>query len=375
MMHFQAWLEGTLCLASAIYLLPILLAQKALAAYNAGQPLQTVRWARRALACPSALTVRVSAHHAAGLGMSELGRLSEAETHYQQAYQLAVSRNRSDLAARSLVLLGTMQANRGDIEEALATARQAAEWSISARRDALVLQSDWLRVLGHWDAALLALQEARVTPPLPGPLFERRSQGILSLGLAWTEAATAQARGDGAAAARAWDHLGEARDVFAGDRKLTLWCEATASWLLALRGQGVEAARIMAQARADLTGFAESRATQMNCLSMLGRAAYLLGDAAEGIRLWSEFLGQKPTLPSQTRGLYYLGECQWQSGQSEAAENTFRQTLFLGIDTYYTQCARHRLGEMGISEETPKETPAVPPRPDSVWPPPPSYFP
>lgn len=372
-MHLTVWLQAALCLLIAVYLCPILLAQKALAAYNAGQPLQTVRWAQWALAWPSALTVRVSAHHATGLGLSEMGRYAEAEAHYQQAYQLASSRKRSDLAARSLVLLGTMQANRGDIEEALTTARQAAEWNVSARREALVLQSDRLRVLGQWDAALLALQEARMTPPLPGPVFERRSQGTLSLGLAWTEAATAQARGDVAAAARAWGHLAEARAIFAGDKKLTLWCEATGSWLLALRGQNAEAAHVMAQARADLAGFGESRGTQMNCLSMLGRTAYLLGDSAEGTRLWSEFLAQKPTLPSQTRGLYYLGECQWQAGEIGAAERSFRQTLSLGLDTYYARRAQHRLSEMAV-EVTEKAPPPVPPRPASVWPPPPSYF-
>ena len=366
-MHLN-WFLLAILLGVGLAQIPVLMTKKALGFYNTGRPDLCVTWARRALAWPAALPIRVSARHAVGLGLSEQNRLAEAEAEYRQAYQLSSRRPGSDLAARSLTLLATSQANQGQMEEALAFVRQVASWSPAGRRDALVASADWLRVLGRWDEALEALHAARQAPPLPMPNFEMRSQGIVALGLAWTEASASQARGDRAAADRAWAWLEQAQRAFPGDKKLQLWCDATAAWLLALRGQPADAARVSAQTRAGLAEFAQSRGTQQNGLSMLGRAAYLIGDYAEGKRLWTEFLDTRPTRPSETRGLYYLGECLRLSGEGGAAERAYRQAVSLGVETYYVRCAEGRLTELGLPAE-PRPQKPVPP--ETVWPPPP----
>ncbi len=366
------WLLDSLLLALFLGVglaqVPILLTKKALGFYNTGQPDLCVVWARRALAWPAARPIRVSALHAAGLGLSEQNRLVEAEAEYRKAYQLSAQQPGSDLAARSLTLLAMSQANQGQVEEALASVRQVASWSPTVRRDALVGSADWLRMLGRWDEALEALHAARQTPPLPTPTFEMRSQGIVSLGVAWTEAAAAQARGDRVAADRAWAWLEQAQRAFGGDKKLLLWCDATAAWIMALRGQTDDARRILAQTRAALPEFAQSRGTQQNSLSMLGRAALLTGDYAEGKRLWMEFLDTRPTRPSETRGLYYLGECLRLSGEVEPAERAYRRAVSLGVETYYVRCAEGQLAEMGLF---PEPRPERPEPPVTVWPPPP----
>ena len=366
-MHLN-WFLLAILLGVGLAQIPVLMTKKALGFYNTGRPDLCVTWARRALAWPAALPIRVSARHAVGLGLSEQNRLAEAEAEYRQAYQLSSRRPGSDLAARSLTLLATSQASQGQTEEALAAVRQVASWSPAARRDALVASADWLRVLGRWDEALEALHAARQAPPLPMPTFEMRSQGIVALGLAWTEASASQARGDRVAADRAWAWLEQAQRAFPGDKKLLLWCDATAAWLLALRGQPADAARVLAQTRAGLAEFAQSRGTQQNGLSMLGRAAYLIGDYAEGKRLWTEFLDTRPTRPSETRGLYYLGECLRLSGEGGAAERAYRQAVSLGVETYYVRCAEGRLAELGLPAEPRPQKPAPP---ETVWPPPP----
>ena len=362
------WFILAVLAMTGLILIPNLLTQKALGFYNTGRPDLCVAWARRALACPAALPVKVSALHAVGLGLSEQNRLAEAEAEYRQAYQLSARQPGSDLAARSLVLLATAQANQGQTEEAVAAARQVASWSAAGRRDALVASADWLRVLGHWDEALEALHAARQAPPLAMPNFEMRSQGIVALGLAWTEAAASQARSDRAAADRAWAWLEQAQRAFPGDKKLQLWCDATAAWILALRGQPADAGRVLAETRAGLTEFAQSRGTQQNGLSMLGRAAYSMGDHTEGRRLWTAFLDTRPTRPSETRGLYYLGECLRLSGEGGAAERAYRQAVSLGVETYYVRCAEGRLAEMGLA---PEPRPSRPVPLETVWPPPP----
>jgi tetratricopeptide (TPR) repeat protein len=317
-----------------------------LSSFNAGRPDETIRHAEEAIAGGAKDMALSIAHRMAGAACSTLGRLDEAEEHGNVA--LAMARAKGDQAreAECLVQLANYQKLRGRFSEAYEASTSAAKLSPEAPRQAFMVQADILRAWGRFDEALDALRQARQTTPHGTPAGERRSQAICCLSIAWLEAHMGRTED-------AWQHLSEAVTELGSDFKLGLWCDATAAWVFALRGDVDRSAQIAGEVEARLPELAQDRRAQLNALIHLARAAFARGDYAEGVGCWERALELNPDPIERVSVLYYLGECHEHLHDSRAAEAAYREAIAMEIDSHNAQLARQRLAELSRSGHGP----------------------
>lgn len=314
----------------------------ALSSYNAGRPDVAIQWAEEAIALKPEPLLRMLAHSTAGLAYSTQGNLETAENHRQQAFLLAAAAGNQDNAARFLVQLADVQMKRGKLVQAAEACEQAAGMSFQARRHARMVQAECLRLWGRLEEARETLEHARRAPGLPVPSAERRAQAVLSLGLAWVTAEENQPE-------TALSHLQQAAAELQQDEKLSLPCEATAAWVLALLNRREEVEQKVAQVEARLPQFVHDRATQGLCCGMLARAIFELKDFERSKGYWERYLSLKPDPAFEPIGLYYLGECHRHLGNVAAAQAKFQQAVNAGIDTHHARLAQSRLEESSPS--------------------------
>jgi tetratricopeptide (TPR) repeat protein len=309
-----------------------------LAHYNDGQPAETLRRAEEALASRPPKEILHMAHVLAGLAHVELGDLERAEFHRQEAYNLAEKLGNRDQAAEYLAQLANVKMLRGNLGEAVATTRYAAQMGVKAKRMALLVEAECHRAWGDWNEARRAAQEARTVGKLPGAM-EARSQGTIILLLAWIEAESGNVY-----AAR--QHFEAGRGIFERDEKIRLWCDATNAWLLALEHQREAASEALAAVAGQLEKFAGDRSTQSIAGAMSGYAAYELREYHRAREWWEYYLRWTPHPVFQVTGAYHLGECLLRSGETAAAAAAFRRAVSFGLDTHRARQAQKRLAAL-----------------------------
>jgi tetratricopeptide (TPR) repeat protein len=320
----------------------VFLLHMVLSSFNAGHPDETIRLAEQAIASGANDEQLAIAHRMAALACDNLGRLDAAEEHGKLELALATAKGDQAREAECLVQLANYQKLRGKLKEAYEACTSAVNLSPATPRHSFMVQADILRVWGRFDEALAALQQARDANPHAIPSLERRSQAICCLSIAWLEAHVGRADD-------AWQHLSEAVTELGSDAKLGLWCDATAAWVFALRGDLERSARISTQVEERLAGLAQDRRSQLNALIHLGRAAAARGEFARGVDYWEQVLGLEPDPIERVSVLYYLGECHERLENVAEAQAVYQEAVGMQIDTHNARLARQRLAELSRS--------------------------
>lgn len=320
-----------------------LLLRLALALWESGHPEAALERAKETLEHTDDLPTGMVAHSVAALACSDRGDLEEAERHYEQSIALALRLRNVDRAATYLATLGGIQRRRGMLVKAVQTCQRAAEMSLQARRAARLAEFECMLYWGKFEDARRMLDQAARAHPLPTPSDERRSQAVIQLGRAWLEAEAGYPE-------RALERLREAEKTLGKEEKLGLACLSTEAWILACLGRREEARQRLEEAQEQAERFADSRATQAGCCSMLGRATWELGEDALCLQLWERFLQLPPDPADLPRAHYYIGLCRARRGENEAARAAFQAAIDTGLQTYHTQKAEERLAV--LSEKT-----------------------
>jgi tetratricopeptide (TPR) repeat protein len=320
-----------------------LLLRLALALWESGRPDAALARAQQTLETTDDLPTSMAAHSAAALACSDLGDLEEAERHYDQSISLALRLHNVERAATYLATLGSVQRRRGMLVQAVETCQKAAQMSLQARRTARLAEFECMLYWGKFEDARRMLDQAAKAHPLPTPSDERRSQAIIQLGRSWLEAECGNPQ-------KAMECLREAMRTLGQEEKLGLACLCTEAWILACLGRHEEARQRLAEAQEKARSFPDSRATQADCWSLLGRAAYELGDDALCLQLWERFLQLRPDPVDVPRAQLYIGQCRARLGDNEAARAAFQAAKDTGLQTYHTHKAQERLAV--LSERT-----------------------
>jgi tetratricopeptide (TPR) repeat protein len=311
----------------------------ALASYHAGRPVEAARRAEEAIELKPLDTMRTTAHSVAALGYSGQGNLEEAERHREEAFRLAESSGSAETSAHYLAQLAGTRMRRGSFVEAMQDCERAAGMSLKARRLARHTESDCLRIMGRFDAAREALQQARRAPGLAQPAGERRMQATLALAQTFLECEAGKVEAAG-------PFLEEARAEFASDPKLLLFCDANAAWVAALRGDEAAARRLIDDVEQRLAAYTADQSTQELGLAMLGWACFVLRDWPLARSFWERYLELDPSPAFQPQAWYHVGECAREMADPETARRAYQKAIEPNVDTRYARLARKRLDAM-----------------------------
>jgi len=310
-----------------------------LAAFNAGRPEESVRWAEAAIADGADGVFLATAQRMAAVALGNLGRLEESEERWRQAHALAVAEGVPDAAGECLAHLADILRKRGRLVEALAATRRAAALGPKATRAALAVQGELFRVWGRFDEALAALRAPR--EPLPIPANERRLEAVRDLD-------TAKLQAEAGRPEVGWDLLQGAFAVLGDDAKLGLTCDAAAAWVLAAMGRRDDAERARRHVESRLGEFDRARGTQLILHHSLGKAALALGDPGGAEVYWRRYLDLKPDPVNLPTAWFHLGECRLGLGDRPGARSAYREACAPGLDTHAARLARRRLGELDL---------------------------
>jgi tetratricopeptide (TPR) repeat protein len=312
-----------------------------LAAFNAGRPLDCLRWADEAIALGAKGTKLRAAQRMAGVACGDLGRLEESERYIRLAYDVAVAENNTPDMAESLGSLADCLRKRGKLVEANEVCIKAAALDPKGVRMSLVVQYLILRQWGRFDDALAVLARYKATAPLAIPSHERRLRAVCTLDTARIEAECGRA-GD------AWQHIQEARAELRDDAMFSLRCEGAVAWVLAARGLADESHRHATQVESRVAAFDHDPKTCRVVFFDLGMAAHARGDHHAGISCLTRYLALSPDPVYRPTAHYYRGECHAHLGHLTEARADYHAAVALDLDTHHTKLARRRLGELSL---------------------------
>ncbi len=331
-----------------------IMAKLSTAHYEAGRPVETVRWAESALKSRPNPTIRMVMHSMAGVGYADMGELDKAEEHYRRSLELAEADGKPEEIAQRLATLGDVQRKRGHFLEAISTGRRAVETSDSPFRAGRTVQAESLREMGRFDEARTVVAQMKQGPRHDRPDVERRMQAVCALSLAWVESAADRPDAALTALEEAREHLKVvAKSTVwppppsSNEDKLVVFCDATAMRVHAEIGQREAAQKLWGSVETYLPRYANDRATLMGIYANFARAAYYLDDLAGSRAFWQQHLDCKPTPVGIPYVHYWLGEIALRLGESDTAREAFRQAVEPGIDSIYARRAQARLDELG----------------------------
>jgi tetratricopeptide (TPR) repeat protein len=311
----------------------------ALAAFNAGRPVDCLRCAEEAIALGATGRHLRTAHRMAGLGCGNLGRLEESERHHQRAYEAAAADKSNAHMAECLGSLAECLRKRGKLVEANDTCLRAAATDPKGERMANAVQAQIFHDWGRFDDALAAMARNADGRKLVIPQMERRVAAVRALDSARIETEAGRAND-------AWPRIQEALAELSTDTKLSVKCDAAASWVLAGRGLADESRRVAEMLQTRLAAFEADPSTQRGVLYDLGMAATARGDYQAGIDCWTRYLALSPDPVNQPNAYYQRGECHRNLGQLAEARNDYQSADAMRLDTYYSGLARRRLTDL-----------------------------
>jgi tetratricopeptide (TPR) repeat protein len=316
----------------------------ALAAFNAGRPVDCLHWAEEAIGLGATARFLRSAHRLAALACGNLGRLEDSEKHYHQAYEVAAAEKSNAHMAEILGCLAECLRKRGSLAEANEACLKAFALQPKGVRMARAVQAQTFRDWGRFDSALAAIASLDDTRKLVIPQMERRIIAVRALDSARIETEAGRAN-------EAWPRIQEALAELSGDAKLSLKCDAAASWVLAARGLADESRRLADMLPTRLATFDADPSTQRGVLYDLGMAAAARSDYQAGIDCWTRYLALSPDPVNRPTANYQRGECHHKLGQLAEAREDYRSAAAMNLDTHYSALARRRLADLRWQSE------------------------
>ncbi len=312
------------------------LVQLALAAYNMGEPQQTIDRAEQAIALQPELTIHMTAHSAAGLGYVSLGQLDRAEEHRTKALEMATRAGNKDASARYMVQLAEVQRRRGKLMEAMQLCQQAASLTVKERRSVYAVQYEILSSWGRFEEAADALEQMQRAQGFPTPTMQKRIQAVT-----YCEKALLLAELDQPEQALATMQEGLAD--LSNDHKLTTRFEAGRAWIQALLGQADEARAQMRDLEARLPDFAQDPGTQRIVYGALGKACFALNDYAQGVTFWQRYLDCSPDPVMMPYACYHQAMCLLRMDDKTGAQRLLEQAVAFNLDTNGSRRAQRQL--------------------------------
>ncbi len=316
------------------------------ATFAAGRPDETLRWAEAAIAQCTSETRLYNAHRMAGIAAANLGRLEEAEQYRLRAYNMALEGGDAKKISDSLALLAHLHCLRGDLDKAETLCLKAESLGPDSTRMVLLTFAGVLRARGQIAEALEGLEEACHCGVMASSYSERRMQAAFRLWMAIYKLELGRL-------AEASSDLREAEDELLAVPKLGRVCEAARVRVLAHQGARDEAV----QRAESLLGRLDEReinsSTRLECLDLLGRALFEIGDYERAERFWYHFLSRTSPPIAEPTGHYFLGECRWNRGDPIGARDHFQLATAPGIDSLHARLSEQRLRDLGLDRDGP----------------------
>jgi len=312
------------------------------ASTHTGQREKALQWAEMAIANGAVGARLAVCHRQAGIGCKSVGRIEDAETHYRKALTLAEAMNRPSLVGKALALLASLESHRGRTKLAFEYADKAIALCPEEARTAYLIKVECLRVQGRFAEAKSVQELALGASVLSIAHLERRSQGIMRIGMAWLAA-------DMLDVAEACARMDEARDLLRQDEMLRVWCDATSAWVLAVAGDIDGARTQMAMVKSMAMRFPDDRNTQLTCCSCPGRGAFLIGEYATSQSLWRRYLELTSSKAWAPLAHHYLGECALAMGDRDEAIREFALGASYSSDVEYARRCRVRKAELSTA--------------------------
>jgi tetratricopeptide (TPR) repeat protein len=230
----------------------------------------------------------------------------------------------------------------GNLDNAESLGLEAEALCPDSAREALLVQAVVLRVRGRWDEAVERMGRALRLGVLENAFFERRSQASMKLWKAVFEAEVGRLD-------EAWADLREAVAELGHDPKLGLICEAAWVRLLSHQGEHNESVRRADALRSRLDDQAPSPSTESDCLDLLGRGLFEVGEYERAQRCWERYLAVPHPPIAEPIGQYYFGECRWHLGDRAGARHAFQRATAPGIDSHHARLAEQRARELSMA--------------------------
>lgn len=313
----------------------------AVAALNAGRPDDVLKWAKQVFALGASMSNAQLAlsRRLAGIACASLGRLDEAQRHYERAHALALENGDPQEIAETLACQAQVAFQRGHLETAEANCLEIESAYPGKSRVALMTHASIHRARGHFHQALERLKHAAEAGVLPSASRESHGQAVL-------QSATAHARSEAGDYDGAWVDLAMAIRMLGDGSRLKLILQATRFRLRVLCGEREAAIKDSEILLDELQCVPQDRSVQLDCLDRVGRGLVEARSYDRAARCWERFLALAPPPIGLPVGHYYLGECCWQLGQRDEAVEEFRRAEATGIECLHTQLARQRLDEL-----------------------------
>ena len=318
--------------------------QAALAAYNAGMGDEATRLAKKAIETSPDTKRRMVAHSALALGYGATGNLKEQRTHWEQALTLAEALGDKTSIAQYGVGIAGSQYKQGELIEAIAASERAEDADPSSASLALSVKAECLRKMGRYSEAIVVLQKAQVTVPLPIEFWENRKQSTLLLAMAanYIEEGNAQA---GMKAVTA------ARTGFGDDARLQLLCDAAEANSLGLSGETDKASVLIHKVLGGLEVLTDDLAMHETCLDFVGKAALNAGNPAQALQLFGRLLNIAASPVDLPDVYFWIGECHIRLGNEDEARKALVKATQFDFESVYTRRAAMRLTELDSEQK------------------------
>jgi tetratricopeptide (TPR) repeat protein len=306
-----------------------------------------MKWAERVFAHEVSEEPLFQAHRLAGVACSNLGRWEEAQHHRQSAYEMAMKRGDPKKISDCLANLGDLHRLRGDLDRAEVLCLEAEALCPESARAAILNHAVILHARGRLPEALARMEQASQVGVMASSFHERRVQAALRKEMATYKAELGRLDA-------AWEDLTLATSELGADPKLTLPCEATWAWLLALRGERDPSVRRSEMVLNGLDEQALDASTQLDCFVRVGWALSAIGEYEQARRCWERFLATIHPPIAEPLGRYHLGECRRNLGDLAGALEEFHRAMAPGIASHAARLAAERTRE--LSKATGKGT-------------------
>ncbi|MHB1559598.1 MAG: tetratricopeptide repeat protein [Isosphaeraceae bacterium] len=311
----------------------------ALATFNAGRPVDTVRWAEEVIASAPRSPMAPMARRLAALGCGNLGRLEDALRYARLALETADS---DENRAQALALLGEYVLRSGRLDEAERLAREAEAILPGEKRLPWAVIGQVQQVRGQFDEAIRTLEKARSILEGHIPALHRRACAAVNKKLALLHAELGQAEQAHAA-------LAEAEPEYAGDLKMSAVFDAYAALVHALLGDVESTRDRLESAERGRLAVWQDGTIQRGILAMTSRAALLIDEPELAEASLQAFHEQGFDPLYQPFYWYHLAAARRHLGDEKSGQEYDLKAASFDFGTRWERLARERLAAEGVT--------------------------
>lgn len=318
----------------------------AISSLNAGRPDFTLRWTELVLAGSrrgNTLARRI-ALRLASYALGQLGRFEEAEAPAREALEMTEAAGQEDEAADARAQLASIILAQGNLGAAEEQIQHALATMSRPSHGVLVVQADWLALLGRFEEARQCLVKAR-----DGAIAHGTTQALRTRVRSLSDLQLARVLEEMGHVEGAWTVHQRALADAGSDHRLRTWCDATRMRLLAKLDRREEAEAIARRLGPEANPRNPDRYTCLAVTHALASWSQAVGDLDHALEMWNAYLDAPCRPVERPTAEYHLGRAHLARGDQAEAIAAFERAVDCNIATHDATRARERLAELNPS--------------------------